>query len=192
MEIFDVATMGTSLTANSASYIEGQWQETLQRALTPGKESRIRVYNVGAGGVTSAYGLANLQSVLRYRPKAITIEYNINDCATANSISTAQSQANHVSIINAIKSALPDALIYLVTMNPPIEAAVIARPNIEDYNNLYRSLAALMDGVDLVDTAPSWAGATTALIPDGLHPNLAAQNSIVVPALASAVRPAIS
>jgi lysophospholipase L1-like esterase len=189
MEIFDIATMGTSLTANWVSYIEGQWQELLQRALTPGKSSRSRVYNVGAGGVTSAYGLANIDRVLRYRPKAVTIEYNMNDCATANSISTAQSQSNHVAIINAIKDALPDAAIFLMTMNPPIGSAVSARPNIESYNDVYRALAASLEGVEIIDTAPSWAGATTALIPDDIHPNLAAWKSKLIPAMTTAIAP---
>lgn len=192
MEIFDIATMGTSLTANTVSYIEGHWQEVLQRALAPGKSSRVRVYNVGAGGVTSAYGLANIQNVLRYRPKAVTIEYNMNDCATANSISTAQSQSNHVAIIDAIKGALPNPAIFLVTMNPPIGSAVAARPNIESYNDIYRALAASIEGVDIIDTAPLWSGATTGLIPDNTHPNLAAWNSKLIPAMTTAISPLIA
>jgi hypothetical protein len=35
----------------------------------------------------------------------ITIEYNMNDCSTANAISLAQSETNHAGIVNAIQAA---------------------------------------------------------------------------------------
>ena len=192
MVIFDVAAFGTSLTENTIhSIATGQWQESLQRFLTPGRQSRVRVYNAGIGGATSAQGLANIERVLRFRPKVVTLEFNMNDCATSFSISPSQSQTNHVSMINAIQSALPNALIYLLTMNPPIGAAVSGRPNIESYNDVYRSLAASLQGVDIIDTAPLWAGATTAELPDNVHPTLAALNSKVVPAIAAALAPIV-
>lgn len=186
MQIFDIGTIGTSLTANTVSYIAGQWQETLQRALTPGKSSRVRIYNVGAGGVTSQYGLDNIGLLIRYRPRLVTIEYNMNDCRTSNGISVVQSQANNTAIVQAIQAALPGTLIYLMTMNPPIDGAVAARPNIAAYDQMYRSLATSL-GVGMIDTAPSWVGATAIDIPDGIHPTLSAQEARVVPAIRTAV-----
>lgn len=186
MEIFDIATAGTSLTANTVSYIAGQWQEALQRALAPSKQSRIRVYNVGAGGVTSQYGLDNIANVLRYRPRLITIEYNMNDCRTSSGISVAQAETNVSAIVAAILSALPETSVYLMTMSPPIDAAVAARPDIASYDAMYRSLAVTL-GVGLIDIAPDWAGATLTEIPDGIHPTLAAQLAITVPAIAAAL-----
>lgn len=191
MVTFDIATLGTSLTANTASYVKSAWQSTLELELMKGKKSKVRTYNFGFGGVTSSFAATQIPRLLPLRPKVVTIEYNMNDCALSNSISTAQSQANHINIINAIQAALPDTLIFLMTMNPPIGAAVSGRPNIEGYNNVYRALAASIEGVNIIDTAPSWAGATTALIPDNIHPNLAAWTSKLVPAMTTALAPLI-
>jgi hypothetical protein len=83
-------------------------------------------------------------------------------------------------------------LIYLMTMNPPIGGSVAGRPNIESYNDIYRDLAATMAGVDLIDVAPGWAGATTTEIPDNIHPTLAAQNSILVLAMVAALNGVIT
>jgi hypothetical protein len=79
-----------------------------------------------------------------------------------------------------------------MTMNPPIGGSVAGRPNIESYNDIYRDLAATMAGVDLIDVAPGWAGATTTEIPDNIHPTLAAQNSILVLAMVAALNGVIT
>lgn len=190
MEIFDIATMGTSLSAGTVSYSERNWQIDLERALTPGKSNRVRVHNLGVGGETSAGGLARVGQVIKYRPRLVTIEYMMNDCSTPQGISTAQSQANHQAIINAIRSALPDTLIYLMTMNPPIGAALTNRPNIESYNNVYRSMTDV--DLPLIDIAPLWGVPTSGQIPDTLHPTSAQERAITVPAIAAAISPLIA
>lgn len=188
MEIFDIGTFGTSLSANTVSYVGGFWQEGLERSLAPGKQSRIRVYPVGFGGVTSTYGLnTGLPKLLQYRPRLVTIEFLMNDCATSNDISPATSEQNHRDIISAIQAALPETAIYLMTMNPPIDGAVAARPEIEMYNDIYRGLAAEIFGLGLIDIAPDWVGATDVEIPDGIHPTLAAQLAITVPAIVASI-----
>lgn len=190
IDIIDIGTIGTSLTANTVSYVGGFWQEALTRALNSGKQNRVRVYNVGAGGVTSSYGLANVQKVIAYRPKIILMEYMMNDCATSNSISLALSEQNHRDIVSTIRASLPDTDIYFVTMNPPIGSATTGRLNIESYNNIYRTLGPELE-VGLIDTAPSWSGATSIDIPDGIHPTLTANVSRAVPVMVSVLSPSI-
>lgn len=190
MIITDICAFGTSLTAGSADGSGGFWGPWLCEALTPGKSSRVRAYNEGGGGLDSNDALSRISRVTNYRPKIVTIEYLMNDCATAASISVAQSETNHTTIIADIRTALPDVLIFLMTMNPPIGAAVAARPNIEDYNDMYRALAVTLD-VGLIDIAPDWTGAGGVMIPDGIHPTEAATKQIAVPAIAAGLSASI-
>ncbi|OKO70396.1 hypothetical protein AC629_40440 [Bradyrhizobium sp. NAS80.1] len=194
MQIFDVACFGTSLTEGTGndgagSPPFGSYVPVLQRALAPGKSSRVRCYNFGSGGAWSTVGMTNYLTALKnVRPRAVIIEFMMNDCAL---LSTADSTANHLTIINTLKALPAPPAIFLVTMNPVIgnSSSAIARINLNTYNDIYRSLS-LSENVGLIDTYPNWA-ATPTDIPDGVHPTLAANIAKLIPRLVAALSPLI-
>lgn len=189
MEIFHLVTMGTSLTAGNASS-GGQWQPVLTRALAPGKADRVRVSNVGAGGVTSDYGLAtSLPLTLKYRPDAVTIEYLMNDCSTSNSVSEALCESNTIAIMDALRAELPSIAIFLLILNPAL-ASVTSRAGLNTYNAIYRALA-VSEGVGLIDTWDAWGTPTTTEIPDSIHPTLAANVEFALPEMVTQIAPVI-
>lgn len=203
MEIFDIACMGGSTTAGfgvGTTYVPGGWQPHLERALAPGKASRIRVYSFGKGGAGSVIGHNDqLPFVLKVRPRVVLMEYMINDALGPNHASGAgqtleDSWDTHVAIIQAIKAASPETLIYLQTLNPVMpwtEPDDRKRPNLAQYNALYPELADDQD-VGFIDNFPLYAEVTQTDVPDGVHPIEACQKAILVPALVSALSPLIT
>lgn len=196
MNIFDIAALGTSLTegfGTPSGYVPGGWQPHLERALTPGRSSRIRVYNFGKGGASSAIGYTDkLPFVIATKPKVCLIEFMINDALGASfppGMSVADSAAKHVQIINAIKSGSPGTAIYLMTMNgsmPWTTPDSRKRPNLEAYNAVYPDLVS-SEGVGLIDNYQLYSSVTATEIPDGIHPTEACQKSILIPSIASAL-----
>lgn len=198
VNIFDIATLGTSLTegfGTTGGYVPGGWQPLLERALTPNKASRIRVYNFGKGGASSAIGYTEkLPLVLEVRPKVCLIEFMINDALGTGlppGMSIVDSTQKHVDIINAIKAASPGTAIYLMTMSPVLAHAVTQRPNLTTYNAVYPALAT-SQSVGFIDNYPLYSGVTSTDIPDGVHPTEACQKAILIPSLVSALSPLIA
>lgn len=184
--IFDIATMGTSLTAGSGA--EQSFHRDLAAALRTGKECTLRLYNHGIPGGYSSDGLATVQNTVAMRPEVVLIEYSMNDCLT--SLST--SESNTISIINALRTGTPDSVVYLMTMNPVVGsgASATSRSALPTFYQLYRDLS-VSQSVGLIDTSPGWAGVTVADIPDGVHPTVAANRTYLIPAIAAALSPLI-
>lgn len=185
-DIFDIATFGTSLTAGNAS-VGGRWQPHVARALAPGKSDQIRLYNLGIPGGSSRDGLAAIGTLIKLRPKAVTIEFLMNDCAPSHSVTLSQCADLTTQIVDAIRDMDEDTLIYLMTMNPSPNSDRAAQPT---YNEVYRTLAGTLD-VGLIDTYPLWPTITPTLAPDGVHTTLAANMATLTPAIASGLSPDI-
>lgn len=199
MSIFDVAFLGTSLTAGTGTANAGGvakpgglWQPELMRALLPGRSSELRYYNFGIPGGTSVDGLALAPKVAGLRPRVAVIEFCVNDAATAKSVSLAQSLANTEAIIDAFQASWPETQVVLMTMSPVIGSAVASRPNLSAYHGQYRTLAASREDILLIDNEPSWAGVTIAEMPDGLHPLLSSLHARLIPDIVGVLGPLIS
>lgn len=195
-QIFDIACMGTSLTAGSGndgvnlSVIFGSFTVELAKAF-PGKQSHVRVYNVGTPGVNSDYGLANhLPIVKNLKPRAVLIEYMVNDCLSGGP-STSASTANYNAIIDALKALPVPPSIYLTTMNPVVGSgsAAIARSNLATYNALLSTIATNKSVNTIV---PSWGSPTLTDVPDGVHPTLAFNVAKLIPAIVAGLGASIS
>jgi hypothetical protein len=129
MNIFDIAILGTSLSRGAGrptSYVHD-----LIPAMEEGKEGRVRVYNYSKDGAQSSQGVIEYPKACALRPRAVIIEYQMNDCT----VSLSTSQTRTLEIINGIKSLSPNTLIFLMTTNPVITAggsdAFPSRPSIK-------------------------------------------------------------
>jgi lysophospholipase L1-like esterase len=171
-----VVTWGTSL---SALY---RWQpDVMHRMALAGVETRL--YSPPFNGPPSDVALANVARVVAMRPKAVLMEFSMNDCPSFP-VSTARS--NTIAILDALKAVVPANRIYLMTMNRPVGSGsdAVARVNVPYYYENYRALAA-SEGVGLIDLEPLWvSGYVAGDIPDGLHPTEAAVKRIACPAVA--------
>lgn len=178
MSAFDIATMGSSLTACNA--IERSWQAELRSALAIGKSSEIFSYNFGVGGGNINTGHTVKDRVITLRPSAILIEYSMNDCNLDFSYARTQT----IALLDDLKAGTPGSLLFLMTMNPVVGDSLSAtlRDDLGIYYQMYRDLAVSED-VGLIDTTPDWSGVTEDDIPDGIHPLPATNASRLVPGI---------
>ncbi len=194
--IFDVACIGTSLTD---SWSANNWPLEAQALLQPGKRERVRFYAVARQAKDSAWGLANIKGVTDKRPRAALIEFAINDClhplTGIPNLTLQQSFNNTAAIIDAIRAARPDTLIWLMTMNPCIPPQDQYRVNLPGYYAQYSAIAAAK-GVGLIDNYSKWLTRSTAQIqadiPDGSHPRIEAQREVLIPNVVAALAPHIT
>lgn len=185
MEIFDIACLGTSLTAGSS--IDIGWQRDLELVLQVGKQDRVRTYNFGVPGGVTVNGIAKAPLAINMQPKAILIEFLMNDCLGTST----DCIANTISLLNILKAGSPGSKLFLMTMNPVVAGGTISASRVPVYpgfQSVYRDLATSQD-VGLIDSYPDWAGLTTENMPDGIHPTSALNRTFLVPAIAAAIRP---
>lgn len=184
--IFDIATIGTSLTAGSGA--ARSYHYDLEAALQPGKASKIRTYNHGIPGGYSSDGIAAYRLTSNMRAKVILIEFSMNDCL----LSEATVEANTITLLDDLKAASPESAIYLMTMNPVVgsSGSATSRSALPDFYQMYRDLS-VSQSVGLIDTYPTWSGVTEVEIPNGVHPTVEANRQYLVPAIASVLRPLI-
>lgn len=194
MPIFDIAFIGTSLTASIWTAFDGVringglWHPHAMAALSVGKTSELRYYNFGISGGTSYDGLAIIDQAAGMRAKVAVIEFCMNDSQTGNAVSLAESKANAEAMIDAFQDANPDILVGLMTMNPVLPS-IVNRPNLGDYYEQYRTMVAARTDLFLIDNEPAWAGATTDEIPDGIHPLLPDLHERLTPDIVAAIGP---
>jgi lysophospholipase L1-like esterase len=185
MPFFTAAFTGTSLTTGPSNH---DWQNKVAARLLPGLSKRIRFFDLGKQGETSAWGLANAAMVIRMQPDLVVIEFGINDALLAKSISLAQSETNMRALIAALQSGTPRSAVYLMTMNPvvgPVREA--ERPDLAQYYALYRSLASELS-LGLIDNEPLWGTPTFDEIADGVHPDEPAVDAILVPSVTGSLQ----
>lgn len=186
LPVFDIATVGSSLTAGNA--ISRSWHRELRNALLPGKSEEIRTYNFGIGGADIDDASAVSGRVIELRPRVITVEYSMNDCQ----LDFSHVQAATIAMLDELKNGTPGSSIFLMTMNPVVGSSLSAtsRPNLGIFYQMYRDLA-VSEGVGLIDSYPDWVGVTLTDIPDGIHPTAEANAERLVPAIASVIAPLI-
>lgn len=182
MQIFDIACLGTSLTAGSGA--DFSYQRDLMLALQPGKQSRLRTYNFGIPGGYSSDGVSQMARVAGMKSKVILVEFLMNDCLGT----TTNCQSNTTTLVNGLKAASPGSAIFLMTMNPVRSgtAGGDTRTALPTFNDIYRSLYTSL-GVGLIDSYPNWTGLNSTNVPDGVHPTAALNKSFLIPAIASAI-----
>lgn len=177
-----VVTYGTSLTAGGAWV--GQLSAELKRRY-PGLPT---VINSGRSAMWSKWGVDNLDArVIAKQPDTVFIEFTINDAFLKYNTSVPQARSNLLNMVDRICATNMTCEIILMVMNPPIGVHLTARPNIENYNQMVRDVAAerrLM----LIDHYPDWQKILktdpkhfTSLVPDGIHPNAEGCKQIILP-----------
>lgn len=181
--LFDIACIGTSLTYQGV----GGWQENLRnrlRLLTP---RPVRTYDFGKSAATTV-NAPSISTPARMRPQVALIEYAMNDAITANSISVATFQTNLGNMVDAYQDEMPGSSIFLMTMNPTIDAAAAATPNLSLYYQAVRDVATAKS-VGLIDNYPEWGTPTSGDIPDGVHPTPEIAAEVLVPNIIEALTP---
>lgn len=187
--VYDIAFMGTSLTSNRV----GGWQASFKQWMQKSAAVNVRCYDAGIPGWTSAQGLAYSNRCALLKPRAVVIEYGMNDCPPGAGISVAQFKDNVTAIVGLFKAVSPETDIFLMTMNP-----VVAPPGsstnaaaLPAYYQGLRDLA-VSENVGLIDVAPLWGTPTTGQIPDGVHPTLAAAHAVLIPKLLTTFVPLVT
>lgn len=185
-----VIVYGTSLTAGGAwaielkSYFEGQF---------PGQ---VTFTNAAVAGVSSKWGRDNVNKrVADKKPDLVFLEFSVNDAATKNNVSLAQSRENLDTIVKAIRRQNPAADIVLQTMDQAWDAPDSKkkygsdRPDLSAYYEVYRQYAR-DNRLPLVDHYPTWLklrekdkSAYEAMVPDGIHPSKSASLAVTWPAV---------
>ncbi len=189
-----VVVYGTSLTAN------GAWVGVMNTWLGGKYPGLLTVVNSGLSGKSSVEGVTQLATkVLAYNPNTVIIEFAVNDAFRYTDgtpqLTPAQAKTNLNSMIDSIRAQNPATEIILQTMNPAWDsptgsnASATLRPNLADFYNVYREVAAERRLL-LLDHFPQWEtlrqtnlAAFQLAVPDGVHPTATALNSYMVPLL---------
>lgn len=196
-----VVTLGTSLTANGVwpgeleSWLKGQ-------STNPGA---INLINRAVSGSASGHPTASLSGLdtqvplaLADNPDAIFIEFSMNDAVQdpgrGYSLSVADSKNNLLNMIGQFQTQNPGVIIILQTMNNVTGNAATLRPDLNNYYEAARQVAA-DEGLLLIDHQPAWTDLfsndpTTwnAYVPDGLHPTAAGQQAVTMPGIIAALQ----
>ena len=127
--------------------------------------------------------------VVAKKPDVVFIEFSINDAFLAYKTSPEDARRNLEAMIDRILAALPGCEIILMVMNPPTGEHLEQRPKIADYEQVYRDIAQTRS-LRLIDHSANWQmvlkrgeAQWKALVPDGIHPNAAGAQQVIVPQL---------
>lgn len=184
-DLFDIAFLGTSLTANAIC----DWQPNFRSVLQAAVVRPVRLYDFGHPGAVATTLVTDSASITRMRPRMVVIEVGMNDAYAAVDLTAFGSSVT--TIINAVKAADAATEIALMTMNPAISPAGAAQ--IAALPNYYQKLRDLStsESVLLIDNTPDWGSPTNVEIPDGIHPTHDAAVQILVPNLIAVIAPLI-
>ncbi|KQT61787.1 MULTISPECIES: SGNH/GDSL hydrolase family protein [unclassified Aureimonas] len=175
-----ILAFGTSLTAR------GGWQVPLRTAMALCLKRPVEVETVALSGSTSRWALTQVKEVANHRPDIVLVEFSANDAALDRFLSLGESRKNMAHVFDELRTALPEARVYSMGMNPIIGLRGFVRPFLGDYVEAHRRLAADR-GFGFVDFRPFWGampdGELEAAIPDGSHPDPAVASTIIVPEL---------
>lgn len=173
--------LGTSLTANY------QWPHELARQLSLCLARKVNIEILAVAGANSSQAATQFSSRRNRRPDIVLVEFASNDADLLDGIGLDKSQSNHKALLGRIREDVPGAHIVLMTMNPAFGLRGWVRPQLMEYQEMYRKLAAY-NNVVLVDLAPTWSESLAATgykvqLPDGLHPTQTAASRIILPAV---------
>jgi acyl-CoA thioesterase I len=168
--------MGTSLTAGDP------WPDLVVERLQACVTHPLRAQRIAEGGVTSAWGLSQIEAAIAAAPNLLLLEFAINDADLRHGLSLEESRDNHRAMLARLKEGLPEARIILMTTNPATGLRRLLRPRLAAYYAQYRTLAAEMD-VGLIDLYPRWLALPRAAqgLTDGVHPAPDRAALVIVP-----------
>jgi lysophospholipase L1-like esterase len=184
-EPLTVVAVGTSLTEAI------DWPQRLEARLSACSGGRpVRVERVAKSGMTSDWGLGQIERIAAFRPDILLIEFAINDANWRRLVSRERSRANTVAIAHEIRRRRPAVQVFLMTTNVVHGLRGLMRPSVGAYYDMYRKIAAAED-FGLIDLEPEWAKlsgqALRRAIPDGVHPTPEAFAEIALPTIVSAL-----
>lgn len=183
--LYSIVLGGTSLTNGR---LATSWDIDLQRALEQAVDRPVRIINLGKGSQSStSWGVPTLATSIGHKPDLwLTEGYAINDCAMG--VTRAQHNANLDTMISGMKAGSPNTRICLQTMSPASSGDAL-RGNLANYY-ADEVAKAVQWGVDCLQHHVDWPtplppaltqiDPTTGL-PDGLHPNKAANRQYFFP-----------
>jgi len=171
-----VVVYGTSLTHG------GQWAVAIKGWFDKAYPGKVKFINSGGPGENSDWGLANLSTkVLAHQPDLVFLEFSYNDAHDKFKMPVERGAENLRKMIEALRAHDPETAIVLQTMNtawdaPNGKGSLSRRPNLEKYNDNYRT-AAQAFSLPLLDHYAFWkalqesdAGTFQRYVPDGTHP----------------------
>lgn len=206
-----ISAIGTSLTAEKTNFGDGLWFNKLGTWLNTKYPGKVTLDNEAYGGACSQTtagtyarnglsaqdgGPGQLALALAHSPDAIFIEFGMNDCVThfgdmtqSVGITTTMLRNNLQTMIDQIKTWSvkheKSVDIILLTMND--EPGSDRRKNLPDYYETCRD-AAKANGLLLIDNYPDWVklhadqpSTWQSYVTDGVHPNEAGTNAIIMP-----------
>ena len=179
-----IVAYGTSLTA-----LPG-WVDAFKAVMAFKYGKNALVVNSAVSATDSNWGLQNIASrVLVFKPDLVFIEFGINDAYLEREITQSGAKQNLLDMINAIYEVNPDCEIVIMTMDIPLDGHFTARPEFEQYYDVYREVAA-ETGVILVDNHAAWKELLDEseegyrnLVPDGIHPSQAGHERVTLSAI---------
>ncbi|MES2276537.1 MAG: SGNH/GDSL hydrolase family protein [Bacteroidota bacterium] len=176
---------GTSL----SSFTGGQaWVKAVSDSLNKKYNGLLKVFNSGKSAMWSTWGVQHLEdSVISKKPDAVLMEFSMNDAFLNYKTSVELARLNLVYTIDRIKLFNPTCEVILQIMNIPVNVHAEQRPNLLQYNNMYRQVARKKKLL-LIDHYPHWKAILDKgkdgymkLVPDGIHPDAAGARLIVAP-----------
>ena len=179
-----IVTLGTSLSAR------GGWQEPLRRSLSTCLSTDVSVVNMAKSGMTSEWGLTQVDRVVAERPDIVLVEFAVNDADATEFISLRRSTANMSEIISRLRDSQTRPAIYVMAMNPVSGLRGMIRPFLARYEEMHAAVAKKL-GAGFIDHRPAWARLSTEqlaeAITDGTHPDPAVAGRVMVPVLVDAL-----
>jgi len=171
MEPQCIVAYGTSLTAQEF------WVDELRALLAKRYPELATVINSAEGAMWSEWGVDNLENrVLVHRPDMVFIEFAMNDAYLPYNTGLEQCKYRLEVMIERIWETNRSCDIILMTMNPPIGEHLTIRPRIEEYYDVYRTVAKERN-LPLIDHYAAWKlilehdeERFQRLVPDGIHP----------------------
>jgi acyl-CoA thioesterase-1 len=185
-EAVKIVTLGTSLSAR------GGWQEPFSRSLAACLNNDVTVVNLAKSGMTSEWGLAQIDKVIGERPDIVLVEFAVNDADVTEFMSLSRSAANMARIISALRESETKPAVYVMAMNPVSGLRGMIRPFLGQYEEMHASVARRL-GAGFIDHRPAWARLSdeeiAEAIADGTHPEPVTAARVIVPGLVHALAP---
>lgn len=131
------------------------WVRKIGEDLNVRYNNLLTLYNSGKSGQNSLWGLENLNdSVISRKPNALLIELATNDAVFDKSgLTPSDCRTNTLLMIDRVLEKFPDCEIFLHSpCGYPIGDNLTSRPNMWDYNNVYRDIC-LERGYIWINTA---------------------------------------
>jgi acyl-CoA thioesterase-1 len=180
-----ILALGTSLTVNY------QWPHELAKQLSRCLARKVKIEVLASAGANSSQATKQFSSRNNRRPDIVLIEFATNDADLLDGVGLDKSRSNHKELFALIREDAPHAQLMMMTMNPVFGLRGWIRPQLSEYYENYRKLAA-NNNVVLVDIVPIWSGILRGTdyrlhLPDGLHPTQTAANRVILLAVRSKI-----